>query len=153
MAHTTARATTLLRSHPTLLTTVKKTIANVVENGDNRDALKWARFLLERFPAEVQHAAANPQLQTAEKPGASLAANASAPSTASLTLTVATLTTSLASSNAEIESLLALLADSADGVELAALAKGAKAADDARRVSLVAVKVEGEKRAGKRARK
>jgi len=60
----------------------------------------------------------------------------------------------------ENESLRLLLADGANGEELAALAAGAKVANAARRVSLVAVKREGERGEGggergrvKRARK
>ena len=77
---------------------------------------------------------------------------------AALTNDVETLTSDLDASKEENESLRALLADSAGGKELEALAAGARAANAARRVPLAAVKREGEgggeeKRASKRTRK
>jgi len=173
MAHTTERATTLLHSNPNLLTTVEKTIADVVENGANRTHLTSARNLLRRFPAEVQHAATKLQLEDSERMWKTLDGTAKAltrdnaaltSDNATLTNDVETLTNdveTLTNDNAdltqEVESLRLLLADSADGEELAALTAGAKAANAARRVSLVAVKREREggkeKRASKRTRK
>ena len=169
MAHTTERATTLLHSHPNLLTTVEKTIADVEEIGMNRETLKWARKLLDRFPAEVQHAATKLQLEDTERMWTTLDGTAKALThdNAALNHDVDVLTRDLAASKEEVaalsqenESLRALLADGADGAngeELEALAAGAKAANAARRVSLTAVKREGEggeeERSAKRARK
>ena len=167
MAHTTERATTLLHAHPNLITTVEKTIADVVENGANRTHLTSARDLLGRFPAEVQHAATKLQLEDTERMWTTLDGTAKALTrdnaaltrdNATLTNDVETLTNDNADLTQEVESLRRLLADSADGEELAALAAGAKAANAAGRDSLVAVKREGEgggeeKRSSKRARK
>ena len=163
MAHTTERATTLLHSHPNLLTTVEKTIADVEENDTNRRYLKSARNLLDRFPAEVQLAATKLQLEDTERMWKTLDGTAKALTrdNEALTNDNETLTNDLAASKEDNESLRALLADGANGEELAALAAGAKAANAARRVSrvsLAAVKREGEgggeeKRASKRTRK
>ena len=166
MAHTTERATTLLHSNPNLLTTVEKTIADVVENGANRTHLTSARNLLRRFPAEVQHAATKLQLEDSERMWKTLDGTAKAltrdnaaltSDNATLTNDVETLTNDNADLTQEVETFRRLLAESADGEELAALAAGAKAANAARRLSLVAVKREGEggkeKPASKRAKK
>ena len=58
MAHTTERATLVLYANPSLVETVQATTANVELNDENRATLKSARRLLERFPIDVQHAAA-----------------------------------------------------------------------------------------------
>jgi len=55
MAHTTERAIRVLCAHPTLVVAVQATIAD----DEDEKMLQWARHLLERFPAEVQQAAAN----------------------------------------------------------------------------------------------
>jgi len=160
MAHTTERATTLLHSNPNLLTTVEKTIVDVEENGENEDYLVSARNLLDRFPAEVQHAATRLQLEDTERMWTTLDGTAKALTRDNAALTndvdtltndvetltndVETLTNDNAALSQENESLRALLADGANGEELAALTAGAKAANAARRVSLVAVKREGE---------
>ena len=169
MAHTTERATTLLHSHPNVLTTVEKTIADIEENDANRECLKRARRLLDRFPAEVQHDATKLQLEDTERMWTTLDGVAKALTrdnealtndNEALTNDNEALTNDLAASKSEVESLRALLADGANGEELAALTAGAKAANAARRVSLVAVKWEGESGEGgeerggaKRARK
>ena len=157
MTHTSERATSLLHAHPNLHTTVEATIADVEEDeegeeddeddedNENEVSLQSARDLLARFPIEVQHAATKLQLSDSERMWATLNGTAK-----SLTRDVAALTQ-------ENESLRLLLADAAGGEKLAAaLAAGLKAAN-ARRVSLVAVKREGEggeeRRASKRARK
>ena len=57
MAHTTERAIVVLYAHPSLVTTIQAITAGVEETDENEDALELASDLLERFPAEVQHAA------------------------------------------------------------------------------------------------
>ena len=166
MAHTTERATTLLHSNPNLLTTVEKTIADVEENGANRAVLASARNLLGRFPAEVQHAATKLQLEDSERMWTTLDGTAKALTrdnealtndNETLTNDNTALTNNVETLTQEVDSLRRLLADGANGEELAALTAGAKAANAARRVSLVAVKREREggeeKRASKRTRK
>ena len=167
MAHTTERATTLLFSHPTLITTIETTIADVEENDENEEYLESANVLLDLFPAEVQHAATKLQLEDSERMWMTLNGTAKA-----LTRDNAALTRDLEYSKGEVAShardnaslardnahLRVLLADGAHGEELAALTAGAKAANAARRVSLAAVKREGEggveeRRSSKRARK
>ena len=140
ISHTTEMATTLLRSHPHLLTTVSKTTASVEENDTNREYLEEARDLLDRFPVEVQHAVTKLKLEDAERMRTSLYGTAKA-----LTRDNVTLATDLAASQQKAEtlaqenkSLRLLLADGADGEERAALAKGAKAANAAE------LKIEGE---------
>ena len=140
MTHTTERATTLLRSHPDLITTVEKTIADVGENATNREYLKWARMLLDRFPAEVQHSATKLQLEDTERMWTTLDGTAKALTSdnAALTSDNATLTNDvetlrndnatltndnaalandLAASKEENESLRALLSEGANGSE------------------------------------
>ena len=77
--------------------------------------------------------------------------------TRALTNEVETLTNDNADVTREVSALRLLLADGADGEELLALLAGAKAANFARRLSLVAVKREGvgrgERRSSKRAKK
>ena len=130
-------------------------------------------MLLDRFPAEVQHAATKLQLEGTEKMCKTLDGTAKALTRdiAALANVVETLTrdnsaltsdnATLTSGNADLaqenESLRALFADGANGEELAALVAGAKTANAARRVSLAAVKREGEggeeKRSSKKAKK
>ena len=57
MAHTAERAISVLYAHPNLITKVETTTADVVLTDEDILALTDARDLLERFPANVQHAA------------------------------------------------------------------------------------------------
>jgi len=57
MAHTTERAILVLCAHPNLVTAVQATTADVDESNENSEVLQSARDILDRFPAEVQHAA------------------------------------------------------------------------------------------------
>ena len=160
MAHTTERATTLLFSHPTLITTIATTIADVEEDDENEEHLAWARSLLERFPAEVQHAVTKLQLEDSERMWRTLNGTAKALTRDNAALTSdledskeevrdltrdnAALANDLAASKDENESLRAALSEGANGEELAALISGAKAANAASRAPPVRVKREGE---------